>query len=69
MSWNYRVMRKTVDGETSWGVHEVFYDDDGRVTGWTPEPVAVAGDSLEEIQQQLARMAEAAERPPLEFGP
>ena len=36
MTWSYRIMKHS-DG---WlGLHEVFYDDDGKVNGWTEEAV------------------------------
>lgn len=37
MSWDYRVVRTTLDGDTRWAIHEVFYKRDGSV-GWTETP-------------------------------
>lgn len=38
--WNHRVMRRVADGETFYSVYEVYYDDAGKVTGWTDEPAS-----------------------------
>jgi len=67
MSWNYRVMRQTLAGEPSWGVHEVFYTEAGEVRDWTREPVGAAADSLAEVCELLARMTKATRLPTLDF--
>ena len=35
MTWNYRVIRYE-DGSS--GLHEVYYDDNDKITFWTSEP-------------------------------
>ena len=35
MNWNYRVILHDKDEDQWYGLHEVFYDDDGQVTSWT----------------------------------
>lgn len=62
MHWNHRIVRRTIGGETLLGIHEVFYGmDDG--TGWTDEPVAVIGESVEELRETLGRMLRALDKP------
>mgnify|MGYP001604275042 CR=1 FL=1 len=46
MTWNYRIVRyrKREDG---FGLHEVFYDKDGKPWGMTADPVRFACDQHE----------------------
>lgn len=59
MSWNYRV----VEHAGEFAIHEVFYDDTGKVTGWTETPVYPRAESVEDLAQELARYAEALKKP------
>lgn len=43
MTWNYRLIRHA----NHLGLHEVFYDDAGKVTNWTADPVTFVADSDE----------------------
>ncbi|WP_157369157.1 hypothetical protein [Zavarzinella formosa] len=63
MSWNYRVMVR--DGEHA--IHEVIYDDDGRITGYTAEPVFPAGESAEAFAAEFALYSLAPLRPVLDY--
>lgn len=63
--WNHRVVRRTVtEAGTSidWlGIHECFYDE-GR-EGWTENPVAVEGETLDDLRETLERMLRALDKP------
>jgi hypothetical protein len=61
--WNYRVMVK--DGQ--FGVHEVFYTDDGVITGYTAQPVFPRAESAEELAKELGRYQRALGEPVLDF--
>ena len=61
MSWNYRVM--SLDGGTSFGIHEVYYDPDNKPKVYTLNSVRPHGESLEELKLDLSRMLKAAEKP------
>jgi hypothetical protein len=61
--WNYRVMRK--DGQ--YAVHEVFYEDDGRVSGYTTDPVFPRADSLEELADEFQRYRRALDETVLDY--
>lgn len=44
MTWNYRIIR-TVSGGKKWlGVHEVYYNDKGKVDLWTEEPIVIVDE-------------------------
>jgi hypothetical protein len=66
MSWNYRVMKDTYEGETFYEIHEVYYEGDGKVRNWTAEPVFPCGISVEELKEILKTMMEACDKPILE---
>ena len=63
MPWNYRAMLK--DGQVA--VHEVFYEDDGRISGYTAEPVYPRADTLEELTEEFDRYQRALSMPVLDF--
>lgn len=69
--WNHRVMRRTypkaADPTTYFEIHEVFYDANGKPDGWTVDPVAPQGESVEELAQELRMMLKATEQPVLDF--
>ena len=50
MTWNYRIMkRKNSEGDYDFGIYEVYYDDNGKVKGWTEDsmtPVCSSSDDL-----------------------
>ena len=62
MYWNHRVV-KTVGkfgGVECFAIHEAYYDEapDNKL-GWTQDPVAVVGDSIEELRFTLESMLAA----------
>ena len=60
MSWNYRVVRHAApNGETYFGLHEVYYDQHGNVELWCETPAETA-DTLIELANLLATQFEAA---------
>ena len=61
MSWNYRVVRHG-EGDRLWyGLHEVYYNDDGSICCWAPK-ADVVGESLKELRDGLDFMLVAASR-------
>lgn len=66
MSWNHRVVKYT-DGEgtTHFGVHEVYYDKEGRPSMYTESAMSPYGETLEELQLDLERMLGALTKPVL----
>lgn len=55
-TWNFRVARRTLDGETSYGIHEIYYSSDGGIRFWTSDPVDPFGETVEELREDLRRM-------------
>lgn len=60
MSWNYRVVKK----DQYYGICEVYYDNDGKIEGWTDfiEPV---GDAPDELREDMEYMMKAFQLPVL----
>lgn len=67
MSWNYRVLKtKDVDGSDFWAVHEVYYDDTGRVETWTESHVYPSGENWAELSRDVGAYAKALMQPALD---
>lgn len=62
-TWNYRVMR---NGDL-FAIHEVYYDENGKVEGYTQNPVCPSGESLEELKGDIEYYLEALNKPVLEY--
>lgn len=62
--WNHRVVKRTdrASGETWYGIHECYYDP----VGWTEEPIAVVGESLDDLKWTLEKMMLALDSPVIE---
>jgi hypothetical protein len=41
VTWNHRVLLIEEHGEKSYCIHEVHYDNDGSILGWTENAIAV----------------------------
>jgi len=64
MNWNHRIIANEVGGETSYNIHEVYYDGN-QPTSWTEKPISPYGDSLQEIRGDYDLMRRAFFRPVL----
>jgi hypothetical protein len=56
MTWNYRVIAKTLKTfsgkkEIEYGIYEVYYDDHGKATSWSADPIPIHGETFEELKQ------------------
>lgn len=71
MSWNYRVVKHVrgdgnpPHGDTSYNVHEVYYNEDGSVRGWTDREVSPHGEDAKEFRGSLMLYQAAMKRPVL----
>lgn len=54
MSWNHRVI-KTIDAK-GFQIHEVYYDEEGKIDGWTIEGVTPYSDDSVNLRSELHRM-------------
>ena len=65
VSWNYRVVHRPGSEDTCYSIHEVYYDDEGRVTLYSVAAIAAMGDTVEECQYDLSLMHDAFNLDPL----
>ncbi len=72
-TWNYRIMKHKVDLSTLsdslrkllenqddnywYGIHEVYYDENGKVDGWTDCEIQPFGETPEELKQCFELMS------------
>ena len=69
MNWNYRAIKKYCEEEKEYvyGIHEVYFDKDGAYKGATEKPVRMQGESIDSLKWMQERIAEALEKPVLEW--
>ena len=69
MSWNYRVVKHTDEDVEYFTVHEAFYHTAGcdEPSSITDEPIALYGDTLEELQADFEHQKEALSKPVLRY--
>lgn len=61
MSWNYRVI---VGADGQYGIHEVYYAEDGKtISSWTESPIAPGGESVKELRSDLGAMLHSFSKP------
>jgi hypothetical protein len=60
--WNHRLLVEVQDGKAWWTIREVHYNRD-RVVAWSAEPSAPGGETLVELEDDLARMRTALDLP------
>jgi len=66
--WSYHVMRRVEEDEVIHSVHEAYYDENGKVNGWTQEPISVSStEGIEGLRWQLAEMEKATSKPVLDY--
>jgi len=65
--WNHRVVARKVGEETYYGIHEVYYDSNGKPTVCTKDPVQPFGETLEELAIEIRYFAQALEKPVLDY--
>ncbi len=56
--WNYRVLKK----DDLFAIHSVYYDEDGKIVGWSQQPDPVIDEDLDYLKTQLTLMLEATEK-------
>lgn len=68
MSWNYRIMkRKTSESDFEFGIYEVYYNEDGSVSGHTENSLTPVVDNLEGLKQEIKIMLKAFDQDVLDL--
>ncbi len=65
--WNFRLVKHTESKSKNvwYGVHEVFYNDAGKLWTMTQEPVRVDGESIKEVAAYLKMIKNDLKRFPI----
>lgn len=69
MSWNYRMVhhKEETTGEDWYGIHEVYYNDNGEACLMSDEPCFPTGESKKELMNDISMMTAAISKPVLEY--
>jgi len=65
--WNYRIIKTTQEGKVTYKIHEVYYDDNGKIKGWTTEPVLPCGENVDELREDIFYFLQALRQPIFEL--
>jgi hypothetical protein len=57
--WDFRVIWREHKSDLAYGIHRVYYEPDGTIFSVSEDPVEPFGESLAELEAELAMMAEA----------
>lgn len=61
MIWNYRV----IEHDKFFAIHEVYYNDKGKITAISEDPMHPHGNNLEELKGDMEYFFQAFSRPVL----
>ena len=63
LSWNNRIYKHDIDGDTFFALHEAYYDvEAGEVKSWTDRPVTSLCESVEDLITLLELQLQDANR-------
>ena len=66
MMWNNRIVKHKKDvgvQSYSWySVHEVFYNENGGINGYTEDPISIVGETVEDVKSQLKMIMKDIEK-------
>lgn len=65
MTWAHRIIEHDTEKNVYFAIHEVFYDEAGKIVSWTEKPVDIVGDSKEGIVKLVKMMLEDSYKPVL----
>ena len=59
--------RKNSEGDYDFGIYEVYYDDNGKVKGWTEDSMTPVCSSSDDLKYEMKVMMRAFEKDTLEY--
>lgn len=65
MNRKYRVCHRPSSAVPSYYIHEVFFDEEGRIIFYTQQPIIPFGDVSEELYEEMCGMMDAFNDEPL----
>lgn len=67
MGWNHRLVKMEDGDDSFYQIHEVYYDENDKVQGYTKNGVTVGGSSVEGVRWVLKKMLEALDKDILDY--
>lgn len=72
MSWNHRIIRHIkprthMDDAIYYAIHEVYYDENGKVNGWTEDPIEIMEESLDDLKITIQRLEKCLNSPAIDY--
>jgi hypothetical protein len=67
MSWSYRIVKTNVGGVSWFGVHEVYYDDEGKPTMVSQESVSLEEETVDDLDFLIGKIKIAMKQPILNY--
>lgn len=64
MTWDYRV----VEDKGTFAIYEVYYNDTGKITAITENPLGPQGETVKELEEDIEYFRRALEMPVLRMG-
>lgn len=65
MTWNYRIIKRDLRRPSYFAVHEVFYNDKGKITNWTSDAIDLTGKNPRDITKTVHMILEDIKTPVL----
>lgn len=65
MTWNYRIIKYDTNKNIVYRIHEVFYDEKGKIEGFTEDAVFAQGETVDELISDLQMMINDAKKYPI----
>ena len=60
--WGNRIIKHEGDNAVWYSVHEVFYNENGGINGYTEDPIPILGETVEEVKSQLEMIMKDIEK-------
>lgn len=61
--WDYRILAHKRNGEVYLLIHEVYYDKEGKPSGYTENPISVGSETVKGITRKLNKILECRTKP------
>lgn len=66
MTWNYRIIKETINNTIHYSIHEVYYDENGAPSFFSENPITPYGEYLDDLKKDLQLMLKAFDKPVLD---
>ena len=64
-TWNLRIIHYDKREPSGYGVHEVFYNEDGTVFDYTENPIDITGETIEDVKKYAQMIVDDINKSPV----